>query len=140
MKDDEPREPSVTGKVTSYFNTIEYGRNILNQIDVTYQRVFMASPVQEGHYMPSPARERYYDQLVKILINSKVGSDGTINNDKLNQSITDLKYEAEAQHKRNINDMTQVDEYKSPGKNKYASTINDSEYHNSDEYEDEISD
>ena len=36
--------------------------------------------------------------------------------------------------------MTQVDEYMSPGKNKDASTVNDSAYHNSDEYEDEISD
>ena len=36
--------------------------------------------------------------------------------------------------------MTQVDVYMSPGKNKDASTINDSEYHNSDEYEEEISD
>ena len=36
--------------------------------------------------------------------------------------------------------MTQVDEYMSPGKNKDESTVNDSEYHNSDEYEDEISD
>ena len=36
--------------------------------------------------------------------------------------------------------MTQVDEYKSPGKNKDASTNNDSAYHNLDEYEVEISD
>ena len=36
--------------------------------------------------------------------------------------------------------MTQVDEYKSTGKNKDASTINYSAYHNLDEYEDEISD
>ena len=36
--------------------------------------------------------------------------------------------------------MTQVDEYMSPGKNKDASTVNDSAYHNSYEYEDEISD
>ena len=100
----------------------------------------MASPVREGYYMPSPARERYYDQLAKILINSNVGSDGTINNDKLKQAITDLKSEAEAGHERNILDMTQVDEYKSPGKNKDASTINDSAYYKSDEHEDEISD
>ena len=51
-----------------------------------------------------------------------------------------MKAEAEAGHGRNIIDMTQVDEYKSPGKNKYASTIKDSEYHNSDEYKDKISD
>ena len=51
-----------------------------------------------------------------------------------------MKAEAEAGHERNINDMTQLDEYKLPRKNKDASTINDSEYHNSDEHEDEISD
>ena len=56
--------------------------------------------------MPSPAQERYYDQLAKSLINSNVVNDGTINNDKLNQAITDLKYEAEAGYERNINDMT----------------------------------
>ena len=86
--------------------------------------------------MPSPARERYYDTLAKRLINSNVGSDGTIHNDKLNEAITQLKAENEAGHERNILDMTQVDEYMSPGKNKDASTVNDSVYHNSDEHED----
>ena len=41
---------------------------------------------------------------------------------------------------RNKLDMSQVDDYKSPWKYKYASTVNDSAYHNSEEYEDEISD
>ena len=36
--------------------------------------------------------------------------------------------------------MTQVDEYMSPGKDKDSSKVNDSAYHNSDEYKDEISD
>ena len=110
----------MIGKVTSYFNIFECGRNILDQLDFTYQRAFMASPVQEGLYQPSPARERYYDQMVKRLIKAKVRSDGTINNDKLNQAITDLEAEAEAGHERNIKDMTQVDEYKPPGENKDA--------------------
>ena len=74
----------------------------------------MASPVREGYYTP-PEQERYYDHLAKSLINSNFESDGTINNDKLNQEITDLKAEAESGHERNINDMTQVDEYKYPG-------------------------
>ena len=100
----------------------------------------MATPVQEGYYQPSPAQERYYDQLAKSLINSNAGSDGTINTDNLNQEITQLKAEKEAGHERNILDMTQVDEYKSPRKNKDASMINDSAYHNLDEYKDEISD
>ena len=84
LKDDDHKEPSVTGKVTSYLNIFNYGRNLLDKLDVTYQREFMASPVQEGYYMPSPAQERYYDQLAKSLINSKVGNYGTINNYNLN--------------------------------------------------------
>ena len=45
LKDDEHKEPSVTGKVTSYLNIFECGRNLLYQLYVTYQQVFMASPV-----------------------------------------------------------------------------------------------
>ena len=48
LKDDEHKEPSVIEKGTSYFNIFKCGRNILDQLDVTYQQVFMASPVREG--------------------------------------------------------------------------------------------
>ena len=51
-----------------------------------------------------------------------------------------MKAEKEAGHERNILDMTQVDDYKSPWKDKDALKVNDLAYHNSDEYEDEISD
>ena len=139
LKYDEHNKASVIGKTTSYFNIFECGRNLLDQLAFTYQRAFMASPVREGYYT-SLARERYYDQLAKILINSNVGSDVTINNDKLNQEITYLKTEAAAGHERNINDITQADEYKSPGKNKDASTMNDSAYYKLYEHEVEISD
>ena len=61
-----------------------------------------------------------------------VVSGGTINNDELNEAINQLKSEKEAGHERNILDMTQVDEYMSPGENKDASTVNDLAYHNSD--------
>ena len=57
------------------------------------------------------------------------GSDGTINNDKLNQAITDLKAESKAGHDLNINDMTQIDDYKSPWKDKYATTVNDTAFY-----------
>ena len=99
----------------------------------------MASPVWEEYYT-SPALERYYEQLTRSLINSNTKSDGNINNDKLNQAITDLKAELEEGHERNINDMTQVYEYKSPGKNKDASTINNSAYYEYDEHADTMSD
>ena len=132
MKDDEHKEPSVIGKGASYFNIFECGRNIMDQLDITYQRAFMESPVQKVHHMPSPARERYYYQLAESLINSNAGNDGTINNDKLNQAITDLKAEEEAGYERNINNLVQVDEYISPGENKDSSTVNDSVYYNFD--------
>ena len=115
-------------KGTIYFNIFECGRNLLDQLDVTYQRAFMASPVQEIFYQPSPARERYYDKMAENLIKATVGSDGTINNDELNRAITQLKSEKEAEHGRNILDMTQVDDYNSPWKDKDVSTVNDSAY------------
>ena len=59
---------------------------------------------------------------------------------KLNQAITDLMYEEEVGHERNILNMTQVNEYMSHGKNKDALTVNDLAYHDSDGYKDEISD
>ena len=46
LKDDEHKEPSVIEKGTSYFNILECSRNIFDKLDVTYQRAFMASPVQ----------------------------------------------------------------------------------------------
>ena len=44
FKEKEHKEPSVTQKVTSYFNIFECGRNILDKLDVTYQQAFMATP------------------------------------------------------------------------------------------------
>ena len=78
-------------KGKSYFNIFEWSRNLLDQLDVTYQRAFMASPVQEGIYQPYPARERYYDMMKDNIIEDNVGSDETINNDDIHKAITILK-------------------------------------------------
>ena len=120
-------------KGTSYFNIFECGRNLLDQLDVMYQRAFMATPIPEGFYFTSPSRERYYDKMTESLIKAKVRSDGAMNNDELHKAINQLKSEKESEHERNILDMIQVDEYKLPGKNKDASTVNNSAYHISDE-------
>ena len=50
LKDEEHKEPSVTEKVTSYFNIFECGRNLLDQLDVKYQRAFMATSAQYEYY------------------------------------------------------------------------------------------
>ena len=81
MKYGEHIEPSVSDKGSSCFNIFECGRNQLDQLDVMYQRAFTASPVQQGLYQISPARERYYDQMADSLIEENVGSDGTINDE-----------------------------------------------------------
>ena len=74
----------------------------------------MASPVQEGLYELYPERERYYDKMAESLIKTKVQSDGTINNEELHKAITQLKSQKKAEHERNINNMTQVNDYKLP--------------------------
>ena len=78
MKYDEHIEPPVSDKGSSYFNIFECGRNLLDQLDVTYQRAFTASPVQQGLYKISPARERYYDMMADNIEERNVGSEGTI--------------------------------------------------------------
>ena len=59
---DDHIEPSANVKEASYFNIFECGRNILDQLDVTYQRAFTASEtsstVPTGNYI-SPSREIY---------------------------------------------------------------------------------
>ena len=65
LKYDEHIEPSVSVKRASYFNIFECGSNLLDQLDVTYQRAFTASAkpssVPTGLYQIFSARERYYD-------------------------------------------------------------------------------
>ena len=66
LKDDEHKKPSVTEKVTSYFNIFECGRNLPDQLEVTYQRVFVATSAQD----------EYYREMTKSLIKANIGSDG----------------------------------------------------------------
>ena len=47
LKDEEQKKPSVTEKLTSYFNIFKCGRNILDQLDVKYQQAFMATSAQD---------------------------------------------------------------------------------------------
>ena len=114
---DDHIEPSASVKETSYFNIFECGRNLLDQLDVTYQRAFTAtetsSPVPTGHYQPYPARERYYDMQAKLLAEKNVGMDKY----KIRTKISQVILEDEAYHEPNIKILTQEDDhYKSPWK------------------------
>ena len=114
VKYDEHIEPSVSDKGSSYFNIFKCGRNLLDQLYVTYQRAFTASPVQQGLYQISPARERYYDMMADNIEERNAGSEGAINKEELCKAINIVKYEEEAGHERNIDNMTQEDDDKSP--------------------------
>ena len=118
----------MTQKVTSYFNIFECGINLLDQLDVTYQRAFMAT-----------SEDEYYKETTKSLL--KVSNEGgKLCNEKIGQAVIDLRAELNVEHKRNINNITCDDLYQSPMKNKYVSTINDSVYYESDDHVDTISD
>ena len=81
LKNDEHNEPSEIGKLKSYFNIFECSRNPLDQLDVTYQRAFMATPAQD----------EYYREMMKSLIRSNIGSDGKICNEKIHRAFIDLR-------------------------------------------------
>ena len=118
LKYDEHIEPSVSDKGSCYFNILECGRNILDQLDVKYQRAFTASEamssVPKGIYQISLAWERYYD----IMADHVVEKDDGIYEDELRKAVVYMKYENEEEHERNIKYMIQDDDYKSPWKNK----------------------
>ena len=89
LKYDEHIEPSVSDKGSSNFNIFKCGRNSLDQLDVTYQRVFTASPVQQGLYQISPAQEKYYDIIADNIEERNVV---TINKEELLKAIAIVKY------------------------------------------------
>ena len=63
---------------------------------------------------------------------------------ELLKEISHVKSEDEEEHERNIENMTQVDEYKSPWKDKDATTVNDTVNHTAytslNSWNDDISD
>ena len=61
--------------------------------------------------------------MANKIIETNVGSEGTINYEELRKAITTLKSEQEVGHELNIDNMTQEDDYKSPWKDKDATTV-----------------
>ena len=85
QKDKEYKESSVTKEVTSYFNIFECGRNLLDRLDVTYQRAFMATP-----------KDKYYNRFLDTLINENNHKGTPLSNDNLQQAVSILLEETEA--------------------------------------------
>ena len=97
MDCDEHIKPSSNIKEASYFNIFECGRNLLDKLDVTYQREFAAS--EKPSSVPSPAyisplREKYWVVQAKLLTEWMDGMD----KDKIREAVSQLKYKDEAYH------------------------------------------
>ena len=79
MNYDEHIEPSVSEKGSIYFYIFECGRNLIYQLDVTYQRALIASAepssVPKGYYQPYPAWEIFYDIMVDHILEKNDGID-----------------------------------------------------------------
>ena len=71
----------MTEKVTSNFNIFECGRNLLDQLYVTYQQAFMATPEDE-----------YYKEMTKSLIKAN-NEGGKLCNEKIRQAVIYLRSE-----------------------------------------------
>ena len=81
--DEEQKEPLVNQKVTSYFNIYdECGRNLLDQLDGTYQQAFMAAPAQD----------EYYTEMMKSRIKANIEG-GKLCNKKIRQAVVELREE-----------------------------------------------
>ena len=85
QKDKEYREPSVTEKMTRYFNIFECGRNLLDKLDVTYQWAFTATP-----------KNKYYNAFLDNLVKDNNSKGELLSNDKIRQAVSLVMEETEA--------------------------------------------
>ena len=97
-----------------YFNIYECGWNLLDQIYVTYQRLFMATP-----------KDKYYNELLDTLFKDNNLRGEPSSNQKIQKSVSDVIEETEAEFERNYNEITCDNSYQSPILNKDILKIND---------------
>ena len=112
----------------SYFNIYECGRNLLDQLDVTYQRAFMAT-----------SKDKYYNALLDTLVKDNILRGKPLSNQNIQEAFSDITVETEAEFERNYKKITCKISYQSPILKKDVSTINDSVYYESDDNVDTIS-
>ena len=80
LKYEDHKEPSVTKEVKIYFNIFNCERNLLDRLDVMYQRDFMATPQDE-----------YYTEMLKNLIKVNNCEVGPFSNERIKQSVVCLR-------------------------------------------------
>ena len=62
----------MTYEVPRYFNILECGENLLNRLDVMYEKAFMATP-----------RDKYYTKMLETLVDYNDRNNTPFSNEKL---------------------------------------------------------
>ena len=74
-------DPSVTYdpffKDSNYFNTFKCGNNLLNRIDVKYERACIETP-----------RDKYYTKMLETLVDYNDRNNAQLSNEKLQQAMS----------------------------------------------------
>ena len=104
-------------------------RVLLDRLDVTYQRAFMANP-----------QDKYYTKMLENLVKINNCNGEPFSNENLQQAVSDVREETDAEHERNIKEITYNTSFQSPIQKKDVSTIKDYVYYESDEQVYTISD
>ena len=79
-----------TNEVPCYFNISEYGRNILNRLEVTYERACMANP-----------RDKYYEKMLDTLVDYNDHHNALLSKENLRRAISKVVAKTE-EEERNI--------------------------------------
>ena len=84
----EYEESSVTHEVPSYFQIFKCGKNILNIIDVTYERVCMKTP-----------KEKYFTKMLETLIYYNDHHNVPLFNEKTQQAFSKVMAETDKEER-----------------------------------------
>ena len=85
-------------------------------------------------------KEKYYNVLLDTLVKDNNPRGESLSNKIIQEAVSDVMEEMEAEFERNYNEITCDTSYQYPIIQKYLLTINDSVYYVSDEHVDTISD
>ena len=81
----------------SYFNIFECGRNILNKLDVTYEKACMAN-----------TRDKYFEKMLETLVDYSDNHNAPLYNKKFKQAISTVMAETEEEEHSTILDANNV--------------------------------
>ena len=78
-------------------------------------------------------KDKYYTKLLKTLVDESNRNSAPLSNENIQQAVSIVMEETEAELKRDINEITMDTSFKSPVQKKYISTIIEYGYYESED-------